>query len=164
MTRQRLYSKTDKQIVLACFRAHLAIRDISEKLNIPYQTIFEWHHLFKKGSRSWAAEDDEALIFRQKAFQLFQSGKGYKFVAKELKLPVSRVKYWHIKFNGSNEQFFLSSRKGSRRYSDEKRLEVIDRFMIWTGSKKRFCSQEGLSVGTLNNWLAKEGYIQSKKP
>ena len=157
MTRQYLYSKTDKKIVLACFQAHLSLRAISEKLNIPYPTIIRWHRLFKAGNQSWASEDDVDLILRQEAFQYFQKGKGYKFVAKELKVPVSRVKYWHIQFNGNNDQFFLSSRKRPRKYPEEKRIEVMDRFMVWTGSKKRFCSQEGLSVGTLNYWLTEKG-------
>lgn len=161
MTRQCLYTKTDKKIVLACFQANLALRAISEKLNIPYQTVLRWHRLFKDGNRSWAREDDADLILRQIAFQFFQNGKGYKSVAKELKVPVNRVKYWHIQFNGNNEQFFLSSRKRPRKYPEEKRIEVMDRFMVWTGSKKRFCSQEGLSVGTLNHWLAEKG-IQTK--
>ena len=157
MTRQCLYSKTDKKIVLACFQARLAPRAISEKLDMPYQTILQWYRLFEAGNRSWAREDDADLILRQKALQFFQNGKGYKFVAKELKVPVSRVKYWHIQFNGNNELFFLSSRKRPKKYPEEKRIEVIDRFMVWTGSKKRFCSQEGLSVGTLNHWLAEKG-------
>ena len=153
MTTRRLFSKTEKQIVLACFRAGLALRAISEKLNIPFFTVQDWHQRYLKGDQHWAAEDDRNLVLRQTALALFQKGYGYKRVATELKVPQSRVKYWLLIYRHGQEEFFNQGRHNPKKYPDDRKRAILDRYAVSTESKKQFCFKESISVGTLNRWL-----------
>lgn len=153
---RRLFSKTDKQIVLACFRAGLALRAISNKLGIPFLTVSEWHERFLKGDRSWAAEDDLNLIRRQKAWNMFEQGCGYKRVATELGITQSCAKYWMRLCRVGKEQFFTQGSSYPKKYPEERKNEILNKYAITTESKKKFCLQEGISVSVLNKWLRDE--------
>lgn len=156
MSTHRLFSRTDKQIVLACFRAGLALRAISNKLGIPFLTICDWHERFCKGDRSWAVADDLNLILRQKAWTLFEQGSGYKRVATELGITQSCAKYWLRSYKQGRKQFFSQGSSNPKKYPLEKRAEILDKYAVTTESKKKFCIQEGISVGSLNRWLREE--------
>ena len=156
MSTRRLFSKTDKQIVLACFRAGLALRAISDKLDVPFQTISDWHERFLKGDRSWASTDDLNLILRQKAWNLFQQGCGYKRVASELGVTQSCAKYWMWSFQQNHIDFFTRGSLHPKKYSWKKKNEILNKFALTTESKKKFCMREGISVSALNNWLRQE--------
>ena len=153
MSNIRLFIKTDKQIVLACFRANVALRTISKKLDIPFQTILQWHKQFKSCDRSWATKDDKNRVLRQTALSLFEKGCGYKHVATQLNISQSRSKNWLRLYKSGQLKFFTEGRKRPKKYPLEKKLAILDRFAVSTGSKKKFCYTEGISVSTLNKWL-----------
>ena len=93
--------------MLACFRAGLALRAISEKLNIPFFTVQDWHQRYLKGDRHWAAEDDRNLVLRQTALALFQKGYGYKRASQELNVNVHTMRDWFRMFRrGHPENVF----------------------------------------------------------
>ena len=151
--RRRLFTKIDKRIVLACFVAKISNRTLSDRLDIPFDIIQEWFDKFEKGDTSWSTVDDRDLFLRQMAFRLFLEGHGYKSVATLLDVPTSRVKFWKLLFSGGNELFFSGNKRTPKQYSPEIRRSILERYRHWEGSKKSFCSQEGISVVTLNRWI-----------
>lgn len=153
MSSRCLCTKTDKQIVLACFKAKLALRVIADRLDIPFGVISEWHARFLKGDQRWALFDDQDLIRRQEAFELFTKGHGYKYVASNLGISQSCSKYWQMLFKAGQQDFFNGQRRINGKYSKTLENEILSRFAASTDSKKRFCAKEGISVSTLNKWL-----------
>lgn len=153
MSNIRLFTKTDKQIVLACFQANVPLRTISKKLDIPLSSIQQWYRQFQSCDRSWAKEDDKDRVLRQTALTLFGKGFGYKLVATKLNITQSRAKYWMHLYKSEQLSFFTEGRKRPKKYPLEKKLAILDRFAVSTGSKKKFCYTEGISVSTLNKWL-----------
>lgn len=157
MRKIRIYTRQQKQVALACFRAGMGPRTVSERLEISYPEVHKWYESFKNLDNSWATVDDDAYTERQKAFELFQQGYGYKKVASELSVPVSRSKYWHLVYRHGQYEFFTKGLRRPKRYSDEKRAQLLKLFENTTQSKKAFCHENGITVGTLNSWLAKAG-------
>ena len=153
MPRQRIFSKAEKRIVLAYFRAGLGQRAICRLLDIPFYTLNAWYKRYEKGDRKWAYTDDKAYTERQKAFELFKQGYGYKSVATQLKVPQSRTKNWQLLFKGGDEDFFKLGRKRPRRYTEEQITPILKRYSVTPLSKKQFCSKEGIAICTLNRWL-----------
>lgn len=152
---RRLYTRRDKQIALACFRAGLSPKLVADKLGFVFTTVQEWHSSFLKHRNDWAKFDDKDLQLRQAALELFEQGNGYKKVATQLQLPTSRVKYCLRQYKYQKE-FFFTSGSNNFKYSDEKRTAVLNAYAVSTLSKKVFCAQHKISVPTLNNWLRKE--------
>ena len=101
MPAERLVNKNQKRMVLACFKAEIPCRIISREMDIPLAKVLYWEKLFQKGNWTWAKESDPALLLRQRAFELFSQGFGYKRVATLLNLPQSRVKYWQLLFQAN---------------------------------------------------------------
>ena len=160
MAKQRLFTKQDKQVALACFRAGMGPQTVTERLGYSYPTVRQWYESYLQNDNSWAKFDDESFTERQKALELFKQGYGYKKVAKALSVSVSRAKYWHLLYRHDHISFFNEGTRRPKRYSSEMRNEILNRFAVTTESKKAFCHNNGISVPTLNNWLKQE---QSKK-
>lgn len=156
MRKIKVYNRLEKQFVLACFRAGMGPRIVSERMKISYPEVQKWFTCYQNLDNDWAFVDDAAYTERQKAFELFQQGYGYKKVASELSVPVSRSKYWHLVYRHGQYDFFTKGSNRPKRYSDEKRREILNLFQSTSLSKKAFCHENGITVGTLNSWLAKE--------
>ena len=153
MPYRRLFTRADKQVVLACFKQNLSIALIGKKLQIPIPVLYKWHKLFLSGHTEWAKSDDKNLVLRLEAIKLFDEGCGYKKAAKLLNLPSSRTKYWLQLYYSGNREFFSQSRSYKRVYSAAEKFEILENFRKTKLSKKQFCLKSGFSISTLNRWL-----------
>ena len=156
MGTKSIYTKQEKQIVLACFRAGLSASAISTKLGFPIQTVKNWRALYLKRDNSWASFDDDEFRLRQEALMMFREGLGYKKVAAKLNMAPSKIKYWYLQYRHEQLAFFDGTKKASKHIPVEEKIKILNDYAITTLSKKAFCISNGISVATLNNWLKKE--------
>lgn len=158
MSKLRLYTRQDKQIVLACFRAGLGPKSVANRLGFGYSTVHSWHEAYLNNDNTWAKFDDENYLLRQKALRLFKNGDGYKKVARILSQPVSRVKYWQLLYKREEIEFFHEGTRKPKQYDEDLKTAILNDFAITTDSKKAFCGKHKISVATLNKWLVAEKY------
>ncbi len=156
MSKQRLYTRQDKQIALACFRAGLGAKTVADRLDFSLTSVKLWYEQYQNHNNEWAKADDEDYVSRKKALEMFESGRGYKFVASALHLPVSRVKYWHLRYRHEQSAFFIEGTRAPKKYPDNFKMDILNRYAVSCESKKAFCGRHKISVGTLNNWLREE--------
>ena len=155
MGRRLFYSAAAKQSALALFRANVSVGSASKKLNIPVSIVNSWFHLFRQNDVDWIFCNDKEYLLRQEALSLFQQGAGYKRVASQLNLPVSRVKYWYQKFKFNQLDFFELGQRIFKSYPKEFRSQILREFRNSKESKKSFCGKHHIAVATLNDWLNK---------
>lgn len=153
MNKRRLYTRQDKLIALACFRVAMSAQTVANRLDFDLLSVKRWFEQYKKHDNNWAQANDQDYDLRKQALDYFEKGRGYKFVARALNIPVSRVKYWHLRYRHGQTSFFLEGTRAPKQYSNEIKSEILNRFAISTESKKAFCGRQKISVGTLNKWL-----------
>lgn len=156
MSKQRLYTRQDKQIALACFRAGMGAQTVADRLGFGLPSVKMWLRLYQSHNNDWVRADDQDYELRKQALDYFKQGRGYKFIASALNIPVSRVKYWHLRYRHEQTGFFLEGSHAPKQYSKEMKTEILNRFAVSSESKKAFCGRYKISVGTLNNWLREE--------
>ena len=159
MGTKSIYTKQEKQIVLACFRTGLSATAVSTKLGFPTLTVKNWHTLYLKRDNSWVLFDDDDLKLRQEALMMFRQGLGYKKVAANLKMAQSKIKYWYLQYRHEQLAFFDGTKKASKHIPVEQKTKILNEYAITTLSKKAFCISNGISVATLNNWLKKGNIV-----
>ena len=150
MGTKSIYTKQEKQIVFACFRAGLSATAVSTKLGFPIQTVKNWRALYLKRDNSWASFDDDEFRLRQEALMMFSEGLGYKKVAAKLKMAPSKIKYWYLQYRHEQLAFFNGTKKASKHIPVERKTNLVQLLAIACNVS---CGSNGRMLARLNGIL-----------
>jgi len=153
MGQKLLFTQHQKQQVLVCLLQGLSIEKTARQCQIPRIIIAKWAKRVSAHDISWAESDDFNRQIRVKAFALFELGHGYKYSAKELGVPISRVKYWQEQYKVGNKEFFFSGKSRPRAYAPTKKEKILAEYKATNESKKTFCRRFDVTPATLRRWL-----------
>lgn len=160
MSSRKLFSKTTKQRALSFFKNGMPCSLVARDLDIPFKTVKAWYGQYLNDEDGWARDDDPELLLRKAAFRLFEKGYGYKRTAAEQKQKNSRIRHWLRLYKIGRHAFFTEGEQNFKSYPSERVKNILDRYAASTQTKKQFCFEEGISVGSLNNWLRQVGKFQ----
>ena len=160
MGQKLLFTQSQKQQILACLLQGLPVSTIAKQYEIPRVIVAKWAKCVSAHDISWAVSDDINRQTRMAAYELFEQGRGCKFCAKQLQIPLSRIKYWKEQYRTGNTDFFFFGKTGARAYPAADKERILREYLATNEPKKTFCRRAGVTPATLRRWLKESKTIK----
>lgn len=146
------YPAEVRQEALKLMKEGTSAWQLSLKLGVSYPTTKLWKKAFDEGK--FEVVPTRKICpkkIRQEALLLFQQGRGYKAVAKQLGLSIYTVRDWHRDFQ--NESFAMNPKRGSNiSQSDKERILELHNIGL---SRKEIASIMGIGFYSVRYTLRK---------